>query len=87
MGEKQYSLWIDLFWLGTLWLARGRGPRRVWSPRAGSGTGSKPPPRGLTGTGISLPRGDGDGEAIPDGEFPVAISSSPLASLFLVYLV
>ena len=80
MGEKQYS---------PLWLARGRGPHRVWNPCAGSGMGSKPPPQGLTGTGtgISLPHGYGDGEAIPDGVFPVAISCSPLASLFLVYLV
>jgi hypothetical protein len=56
---------------------RGRGPRRGRNPRRGTGTGEICPPRVLTGagTGKFCPRGDGDGQPLPDGEFPVAIPS------------
>jgi hypothetical protein len=39
------------------------------------GMGRKSPPRVLMGTGMGnyFPRGDGDGKAFPDGEFPVDI--------------
>jgi len=43
MGEKQYSLWIDLFWLGTLWLARGRDPIVYGVPVRGQGRGANLP--------------------------------------------
>ena len=51
-------------------------PTGTNSPR-GMGMGRKSPPWHLTrmGMGNFLPHGDGDGEALPDGEFPVDIWS------------
>jgi hypothetical protein len=51
----------------------------------GAGMGRKPPPRGLTGMGMGnfFLRGDGDGQAFPDGEFPVAILIPAYISLVL----
>lgn len=46
-------------------------------PRTGMGMGRKSPLWHFagTGTGKFLPHEDGDGEALPDGEFPIDISS------------
>jgi hypothetical protein len=56
-------------------LERGRGSPRGWIPRSGTGMGETQAPTVVTGTGMEniCPRGDGDGEPSPDGEFPVAI--------------
>jgi hypothetical protein len=54
---------------------RGRGT--PWEKSlSGDVDGENSPSLKFTGTGmgISLPRGDGDGEITPDGEFPIVIS-------------
>jgi hypothetical protein len=40
-----------------------------------------------TGTGSFLPRGDGDGDAFPDGEFPIAIPACELSFFILIEIV
>lgn len=59
----------------SLVFLRGRGSPRGWIPRTGSGMGAKRSPTAGTGTGMGgfSPYGDGDGESITGGEFPVAI--------------
>jgi hypothetical protein len=79
-------LWCVMCAILSMFCWRGRGPRRGWNPRRGTGMGENCPPRVLTGagTGKFYPRGDGDGRLIPDGEFPVAIPTQDPCPLHLL---